>query len=158
MFSHVIQKQVMEFHFSRKETAEYLDDTIREICYRQVFPRFNELFENLYLQDKILRIDKMFIDLGTISYRGFKERLGETILMAMEQEMRHYLKVIGNTPSKGKPGSEGLIIQPIEDAIGDTFVFFLDTGYFPWWICEIDWGEFEDLDCYGILRTDCEPR
>jgi hypothetical protein len=141
-FAHIIQKQVFETSFTSKEEALKNQHGLAEVFQRSLVPVMTDIFDKLIPPDQMYLIDKIDIDLGTISLEKFEENLGEKLETLLEEVVLAKIHEIKNTSvSKSKSTlstslknlSDRGVSVSLQDAKIEAFLFFLQKGHRPWW-------------------------
>lgn len=143
MLNHVIKNQVIELHYTKNDSIDHWDSKVRELFHTKILPGFNEICENMDLQNKIVSIDKLNIDLGTIRPDDLNSRFADIVINAMDSELRNH-RVFRDIDDI-KHLSDKVIVKSLASSIGEHLVFFLEKGHMPWEIFNISWDEFEEL-------------
>src|SRR5680860_894528 len=92
--SNIIRKQSVELEFLNGTNAIQAQEKIRQICHSDLLIAMDSLFDQYVEENKTIRIDKLEIDLGTISSDGFLQAVLEKIKTkltdsALESPTRH---------------------------------------------------------------------
>lgn len=136
---HIINRQVLELTFPERSRAQFIQNKTSEIVKYKLQPALDNLFSKLSTASEVVRIDKLVIDLGTISENDFEKVLVE-----------RSLKEIGDKIARLKIADlENRVVKPVNgtssDKIGNAvriskskdlleqFIYFLQFGRFPWW-------------------------
>ena len=136
---HIINRQVLELTFPKRSRAQFIQNKTSEIVKYKLQPALDNLFSKLSTTSEIVRIDKLVIDLGTISENDFEKVLVE-----------RSIKEIGDKIARLKIADlENRVVKPINGTSSDIngnavriskskdlleqFIYFLQFGRFPWW-------------------------
>ena len=132
MATHHINKVVLDFSFPTKDKDTALQKA-RELFYDDAMPQVNHLFDKT---DKLIYIDKLEIDLGNTTEAEFAEKFSAALSEAFSKSSQTTAQ---NNSAAPEPLREAESLQ-VED-----FVFFLENGYWPWYIQRKSEDEILDL-------------
>lgn len=136
---HIINRQVLELTFPERSRAQFIQNKTSEIVKYKLQPALDNLFSKLSTTSEIVRIEKLVIDLGTISENDYEKVLVE-----------RSIKEIGDKIARLKIADlENRVVKPINGTSSDIngnavriskskdlleqFIYFLQFGRFPWW-------------------------
>ncbi len=136
---HIINRQVLELTIPERGVAQSVQNKTSEIIKYKLQPALDKLFSKLTTADEIVRIDKLVIDLGTVSINELEKVLVERSLNEISDKINR-LKISGLTDKGIKPESGNLAdkngkftsTSKSKDFL-ERFVYFLQFGRFPWW-------------------------
>ncbi|MBK6282377.1 MAG: hypothetical protein IPF54_06630 [Draconibacterium sp.] len=136
---HIINRQVLELTIPERGVAQSVQNKTSEIIKYKLQPALDKLFSKLTTADEIVRIDKLVIDLGTVSINELEKVLVERSLNEISDKINR-LKISGLTVKELKPESgtsadkngKFTSISKSKDSL-EQFVYFLQFGRFPWW-------------------------
>lgn len=136
---HIINCQVLELTIPEHSRAQPIQTKTSEIIKYKLQLALDNLFSKLSTTNEIVRIEKLVIDLGTISENELEKVLVERSLKKIGDKISR-LKNSGLTNTGIKPVSgdsidsngKAAIISKSTDLL-DQFVYFLQFGRFPWW-------------------------
>jgi len=125
--NHIIDKVFIEVNTSSVKKAHEIKNQVGVFFQDQVFPEIEKILDEYDQQDTISRMDKLNIDISTASKNFMAEILSDTC-----RQFRERLEGAGL--SKEIKGHEKPGIQKVlkEDTIEESFLFFLENGYLPW--------------------------
>ena len=123
--THIIHQQVFDLTLPQQRGAFELQTAISQQYQQKVLPLLSNYLDELVPADQVLRVDRLEVDLGTISLQDFDVRLLAAIKTALEPKMvalkerdeAHFNVVQRSTP----------------DAWAEVLQYFLKTGTLPWW-------------------------
>lgn len=136
---HIINRQVLELTFPERSRAQFIQNKTSEIVKYKLQPALDKLFSKLTTADEIIRIDKLVIDLGTVSVIELEKVLLEKSIKEISDKINR-LKISDfenrvvkpvNGTSADKNGN-ALRISKSKDLL-EQFIYFLQFGRFPWW-------------------------
>lgn len=124
--NHRIQRQVIELEFAAGmpglESQELLAREVRE----QVIPALSAAFDEAAGPNDWLRLDRLALDLGTISADDWAPRLRERLIEQIRRELaRHAPQRRRDAPALRERAPS---TRPMQQ-----FLFFLAHGRLPWW-------------------------
>jgi hypothetical protein len=64
---HIINRQVLELTIPERGRTQFIQNKTSEIVRQKLHPALDAVFSNLVDEDEIIRIDKLVIDIGTMS-------------------------------------------------------------------------------------------
>ncbi len=121
---HIIHKQKVNLTISRAADSFTIQNRISRILKDELPKDLEPLFNKLSPNGKSLRIEKLSIDIGTISRENldseFRDRLIEQLTSKLE------ILAAGNKDTLITEVSE-------EQSLVDTLLYFLEHGYLPWY-------------------------
>ncbi len=136
---HIINRQVLELTIPERGRAHSIQSKTSEIVKQKLHPALDSLFSKLVPADEIIRIDRMVIDLGTITENELESALVERAVKEIGENINK-LKFSGkiSTEIKSVNGHssdkiERFIATSKSDDLLDQFIYFLQFGRFPWW-------------------------
>jgi len=136
---HIINRQVLELTVPERGRIQYIQNKTSEIVRQKLHPVLDALFSKLAGQDEIIRIDKLVIDLGTIPENELENRFVERAVREIRDEINLMLKTGTKTAKLSNVDGKHTDIKldftktsKSKDFL-DLFVYFLESGYFPWW-------------------------
>ncbi|MEZ4827084.1 MAG: contractile injection system tape measure protein [Bacteroidia bacterium] len=106
----------------------------------RVIPRLERLFDQMVGPDTVIRLDGLEIDAGRLDPAQLEESMITQILPQVEAELRE--KLAGLSMVKKNAG-EGIFSMQM--SLVEAFCYFLEKGFFPWWIKIEDWKNWLDV-------------
>jgi hypothetical protein len=139
-FKHIVNRQVLEVTIRERTKSASIQNIISKVVRQKLSPALDSVFSKISGNGEIVRIDKLVIDLGTISEKELENGLVEKAVKEIEEKITRLLKVdIKSSPQVSVRGSytttlndQVTITSMPEDAL-ELFAFFLKTGRWPWW-------------------------
>ena len=86
-YPHIIGKQIFDLEFSSKQESQILQDKISSIFNSRLIDEMNVLFERLIPSNKIIKLDTLSIDIGSISFESLDSELPNKLIQKLEQEL-----------------------------------------------------------------------
>jgi hypothetical protein len=113
---HKIMRQVLELRGCPESEARRVQSELREACYRRLLPLIDKVCSGLGAPERIDRVERLEIDLGTVPLDALQAAVAEKFEAAFAEKLA---AAIGAAP--------GL------DAELELFELFIRTGSVPWW-------------------------
>jgi len=138
---HIIHQIRVESRAGNVRLARKVDRAVAECLDTAVPARLDECFGQM-AGDRTLRIDRMEIDLGAMSWKEFQNEFPERVAAAVMQRLR---------PEPLPPGgekdgaSEVKLELPQEGEPLEAWAFFLRHGHLPWWFADARWDEISSV-------------
>ena len=140
---HLIQKNTLEVILPRPDQSQALTRRIETLYEGEVLPALEGLFDKLAPDGREIHIDQMSIEVVLeegLSDRDFCQQMVAAFAEGLKQQISHH-------PSKD--AEESLeVSESIESDHPhmwfDAFIQFIEEGYFPWWMADLDFHEFEN--------------
>ncbi|MDP9075939.1 MAG: contractile injection system tape measure protein [Bacteroidota bacterium] len=137
MARHLIYKQKVTLHLSKKDEAYALQDRVSRLLQNGLMDNLELILDAAFPHDKVVRIDKLQLDLGNISFQNFESEFKTQFISALTKSLAAKKESLS-----GAKGEEAIFskAQSVENAL----IFFLEKGYLPWYSQagkKIDWEE-----------------
>lgn len=131
MTTHIIRQQVLHVEMAGTEADGLaLQRSLPVLCRDWVTPAMEAAFDRCAPPGVHLFIDRLEIDLGTISLEHLEDDLARSVTQALERSLREQIGLYGLRPDA--PG--GTVAQrSAAETIDEAFIHFLKTGILPWW-------------------------
>jgi hypothetical protein len=124
---HRIQRQVLELDLGDGVQGPELQEAMARSFRDHALPELERLFDRVAGPDKLLRLDRLEIDLGTLQGLNwelqFRQRLVEQMTRTLAQS-----KPASEANGRPRESAEGHVAEPLQQ-----FLFFLAHGRLPWW-------------------------
>ncbi len=125
--THRIRRTIVEVALPEATRADDLPRRAARVFQEKVLPRLDELFSRLAPEDRIVRIERLNLDLGTLDPERWESDFAE----ACFQHFEHSLQSL-TTPVTSPDKTEGVrTLDPSTNA-AETLFHFLQTGTLPW--------------------------
>jgi len=121
---HRIKRQLIELTVANEAVASQLHAQIRRVHERQLLPLIDRYCSELSDAERIYRIDKLEVDLGTIS----AENLEADFAARLAGPLRNALAEHIDLAQRSAGGENSAMPSSLE-----LFEFFARTGSLPWW-------------------------
>jgi hypothetical protein len=125
--THRIRRQILELELPREAGAVALQRQAGRVFQEKVLPRLDELFSQIAPADRIVRLDRLEIDLGSIGETNWERNFVER---CVEQISRQVTESVAK--AEIAPDEDSRVLNPEENALA-VFLFFLETGALPWY-------------------------
>ena len=84
---HIIGRQIFDIDFASKEASEVLQDKISAIFNNRLMDEINSLFDRVLPTNRIIKLDTLSIDIGSISFELLDTELPNRVIQKLEQEL-----------------------------------------------------------------------
>jgi hypothetical protein len=133
--------------FSRvlgEKIARKLPDLVSDI----LLPVLDECFQEI-APEKVIRIDRLVCDLGTINIRDLQRDLPKLLAQSLKAHFED--KPEDFSPQAKGPSTLDLVergrrIRSLKMSHLEIFLHILRHGQFPWWFSESEWSTFPPLE------------
>ena len=124
-----------------QENAFEIQNEISSIYNSRIVPVLDEICQQFSAKDSVIKLDKLEIDLGSVSLENLEEEL-------VEKPRKHFREALSNLVRQAEldPGSTVNKISRSTSKL-ELLDYFLQTGTLPWWA---DRSAVSDLE--GIFR------
>lgn len=119
---HLIGKQTFDLRLSAKEEAHEIQHELSRLYWQRIVPTIERLFDRLAGPDELIRLDKLELDLGTISPQDLRS---DVFVQKLMNELEAVLleALAQNSPN--------VISQPLRLGHFDLWLYFLEHGALP---------------------------
>jgi hypothetical protein len=127
MAKHLIYKQKVTLRLSRKEEAYAFQDRVSRLMQNDLKDSLEKILDNAFPPDKIVRINTLQLNLGSISRQNFEPEFKARFIEALTKSLSEKHDSTGNSADR----EESVLskAQSLESAL----IFFLERGYLPWY-------------------------
>lgn len=125
--THRIRRQILDLELPREAGAVALQRQAGRVFQEKVLPRLDELFSKIAPADRIVRIDRLEIDLGSLGESNWERNFVER---CVEQISRQVTEAASKADANMDENSR--VLNPEENALA-IFRYFLETGVLPWY-------------------------
>ncbi len=118
---HIVHKQILEIQGATLETRQYWEEHLRRLQRDRILPLLQEVFDKVSENNVHIRIDSL--DIHILSRFTFKEQeeLKKTLTLQIQDQVM-------------RQGHSGRTVQSPSETYQEGLSFFLQHGYFPWWV------------------------
>jgi len=127
--THHIRQQHLHIELSGTEPdGQLMQRLIPDLLYEKLFPALEKVFDHAVPADKLLKIDRLEIDAGSIAI----DRMDKDLAGAVIREMERVLKEVSSIPVMEQKPEGNVVIENNHDNTSGIFLYFLETGCLPW--------------------------
>jgi len=135
---HIINREILELKVPDRENALPIQNKAAEIIKYRLHPALDELFSKISNKEEVFSIDRLVIDVGTLSTDKIDEDFIRLAVKNAEEELSRILFKIRKTGVNGDSiestkGIENVTLKSRKSNYLDQFIHFLKTGNFSWW-------------------------
>jgi hypothetical protein len=134
--THRIRRQILELDLPGEQGAYALQQRASRVFQEQVLPELDRVFSRIAPADRIVRLDRLEVDLGNIGESGWERRFVER---CVEQIAR---QVADAAFEVGEAGRQPETLTPEENA-QRVAAHFLETGLLPWYAKNLTVSDLE---------------
>ena len=133
---HIIHKQKIVIKTGMRAETFKLQDRVSNLLKNDLTKKLDRLFNDVAPGDKILRIDKLELDLGTIGEQNLEAEFSRKLIdrLAAILTSQHVNKSVAQTE---------LFEIMQEQSMSDALIYFLNHGSMPWYKAIKNLAEFE---------------
>lgn len=135
--THRIRRQILELELPREEGARALQQRAGRLFQEKVLPALDAHFSQLAPADRIVRLDRLEIDLGHLGETNWEQRFVERCVEQISLQVSEAVAGKGEKPVTVQ-------LDPAENA-WQIFLEFLETGTFPWYARGLSISDLENL-------------
>ncbi|MCX8525305.1 contractile injection system tape measure protein [Chryseobacterium formosus] len=148
---HIIQKVFVEITVNNKEKAFSIKEDISSFLSIDVFPEIEKYINALEykLDDHTLQIPRLELNLD-VKNSSLNAELKDKIAQLFKDELSEITKPITNSDQETENDSKAYLIDNQEKII-QTFIYFLEKGYMPWWNSDTDGIPFLESTVFNTL-------
>ena len=131
---HIIHKQKVNLTISRAADSFAIQNRLSRILKDELPKALEPLFNKFSPNGKSLRIEKLSIDLGTISEENLESEFGDRLLEQLTSSLANIVA-----------GSKDTLITEVseEQSLIDALIYYLEHGYLPWYSMVKDFRVWE---------------
>lgn len=127
--NHIIRQQVFEVDFPDRQRVHDFYNKASSLLNNKLTGLMEALFDGLVPPASLVKMDRLDIDLGAMSYAGFEDEVMERLMPALEKELRLRLALQGIDVSTTGAQEE----EKQRESHANLLAHFLETGTLPWW-------------------------
>lgn len=130
---HLIQKVFVEINVNNKEKALGIKEDINSFLSVDVFPKIEKYINALgyKLTDQTLQISRLELDLN-VKNSALDTELKDKITELFKEELSEIIKPLVDSNQETENSPKAHLIDNQEKWV-QTFIYFLEKGYMPWW-------------------------
>ena len=127
-YKHIIQKQVLEVEMENPADAFQFRNRLGEVFHEKILPGLEILFDEIGTNDRLIRMDRLEIDLGNIETKNWENDLAEKAIQQIRQAL------LMENPVRQIPIKNINPTEELKEAdFIEAFFFFLKIGRLPWY-------------------------
>ncbi|HMR39469.1 MAG TPA: contractile injection system tape measure protein [Ignavibacteria bacterium] len=123
---HIIEKQFVELNLINSANAFEIRNELEYICKNELLPQIEKMFDKLIPENKILRLDNLEINAGTIASDNWKNDLLEIVIREISVKIEEL-----KTEERYSAEETNTFIRS-ENNAQNIFFYFLENGTLPW--------------------------
>ncbi|MFH1120021.1 MAG: contractile injection system tape measure protein [Bacteroidota bacterium] len=129
--THHIRQQYLHLELSASEPeGQRMQQLIPDIFYEKLLPALEKVFDQSVPADRLLKIDRLDIDAGSIPLDRVDKDLTEAVLKELTRIFHE--EGYNRTPDQESVQSNGVVLKNSHENTVDIFFYFLETGSLPW--------------------------
>jgi hypothetical protein len=121
--THIIDRQIFDLQFASSAVAKQAQHDVQEMNIGQLLPMINGLLDEWFSPDEVITIQKLELDLGTISIRGGLDEWMQRIKEQLEEKLLPFANNKRQMESKFYAQK-----QHIKEHLLHAFIYFLQNG------------------------------
>jgi hypothetical protein len=124
--THIIHKQVYELHTTAETSARKLQQEMQQVNLHSVLPAVSAVLDEYFDAEEVVQIDKLEIDLGTITSMSAPSAWSELISRQLLEKLKPFAtnKLVAEQEFFRKR-------QHISQHLLETWIYFLQNGRLP---------------------------
>jgi len=135
--THRIRHQILELELPREAGAVALQRRASRVFQEQVLPRLDEAFSRIAPADRVVRIERLELDLGEIAEANWERDFVEKCVEQISQQVAEKAFEVDADQSVKTLSAE-------ENAVA-VFRHFLETGTLPWYAKQLTLSGLEQM-------------
>ena len=131
---HHIKKQTFRLEVSGKQDTFKLQQAFSSFFWEKLAPRMEQLFDRLTVEETVVRVDRLVVDLGNISFKSMKSPDGiNKLIRALELSLTEKISL----------PAPGTVSMTRSYSHWEQWLYFLSHGSLPWATAkpDEDWHE-----------------
>ena len=136
---HTIQKQTLEITFPGVGDVLQWEKNHQQDFLHTIQTTLDRCFEAYEERDQHIILDKLELDLGTLTEANLQTEMPERLFAALQKELKDNMqnsnfenRDVHSTYSENNPGINQRSFPGTHGRL-NAFLFFLQNGYLPWW-------------------------
>lgn len=127
--THHIRQHHLYLELSGTEPdGQLMQQLIPDLLYEKLFPALEKVFDQSVPAGKLLKIDRLDIDAGSIPIDHMDKELTGVII----REMARVLKEMSSIQTTEQNPDGHVVMQNSDENTSGIFLYFLETGKLPW--------------------------
>lgn len=149
--THHIRQQFLEVAFTGSaEDGMDLQRHLPELFHQQLLPAIEKAFDNAFPDDRLIVIDRLEIDAGTISFDRLDKDFSEMLLKELVNSIHQ--KGLGAPFDDASEHRDKVAKKTIPEQLAEVFIHFLKTGTLLWSFRLSDGKTLED-ELTAVIRN-----
>lgn len=126
--THIIHRQHIELHLTAPEHAHEWERRVYRFCREEMPRQLEAVFSAVAGEQKVLRLDRLEIDLGIIPPGQLETEWGQRVVEKVKEALSHRMQEL-----PAKASRNGAEIKTAGESRLEAFIYFLRNGTLPWW-------------------------
>ncbi|MFT3910810.1 MAG: contractile injection system tape measure protein [Ferruginibacter sp.] len=122
---HIIKRQILEFQLDNGLDAFRIQHKMSEYNDKLILATLEKVMDELSAEDEIIQLDKVEIDIGTLSLKDFEKAIPANKLY--ESVSARFVEMIKNSGVVNEPAKTGRSLRTARQ-----WLFYMKHGYFEW--------------------------
>jgi len=135
MVRHIIHRQKIILNLSKREHAGALQASVSNLMQHDLQAGIDAVFNNAFPGNKIIRIDKLQLNLGDINQQNFENEFKAQLLNELAKGLSQQRDNLNYANSAEELSKEQSLINGL--------IYFLEKGYLPWYQSATTMGDWE---------------
>jgi hypothetical protein len=135
---HIIQKQIIDLSFSKRLNTYHIQQQVSDYYFAKIVPLLEKAFDAVSAKDEMISIDRLTVDLGTITEKEIEEGDWEEKVFKKITDQLTSLKHLRFQDVKVKTKTRSL-------SISEQWIFYMRHGYLPWNTLKINKQWYENV-------------
>lgn len=120
---HQIKSLLFDIIFDDERRAQELYDDIQRLHYRELEQVICRCLDEYIDKDKLVQMDSLELDLGTINYRELNPRMANMVYESLSEKLKEIFNGVNRS-------NRLTLSAPLSKL--DALLHFLENGYLPW--------------------------
>ncbi|MGZ3766498.1 MAG: contractile injection system tape measure protein [Mucilaginibacter sp.] len=125
MSRHIIHKQKVTLRISKKEDAHFLQTRVSDLLQNELSGQMESIFDDLFPSDKIIRIESLVLDLGSLNSQNFEQEFRGEFIKAL-------VKALSSKKDDVDSSNNSQVLSNAQSLV-NSLIYFLEKGYLPWY-------------------------
>ena len=134
----IIKKQIWEIDLDSTQNAFSLQNEWGQFNQTEIFPVLDQVCNELVNQETIVKIDKIELDLGAVSFNNMEKELPGKVRQAFRESLEQLLA------NSSLVSDDNVAIVSSTHSDLELIEHFLATGIIPWWASKLKQINLED--------------
>ncbi|WP_372935128.1 contractile injection system tape measure protein, partial [Mariniphaga sediminis] len=150
--THIIEKMVVEINTDSQESAYAIKNDIGEFLEKELFPRLEKILDQFDYTGGVVRFNSLNLEIAPLRFSNVKD-IEPEITRKLAEKLESSVSLVNG---KKVETFEGEKVESISTTGNreNTFLFFLENGYLPWFGKEEYIAELTDLQDWQKSLTE----